>query len=172
MNPGSKKETKMSRFRRYSLPALALAVSLAASTALLHSALAQSSATPMPGASHRLQRLQTKLGLSDDQVQQIQAIYSNDQDAKQQLRGQVKQAFADFRQSALNGNADGSNLKTLSGQMLDLKGKELQQIGAILTPDQRTAFVALKGHRHGHHWRGSSNPMGSATPDASTSSGS
>jgi len=166
----------MSRFRRFSVPVLALAVSLAASTAQLRSALAQSSATPTPGASHRLQRLQTKLGLSDDQVQQIQAVYANDQVARQQLRGQLKQAFADFRQSALNGNADGSNLKTLSGQLLDLKGKELQQIGAILTPDQRTAFAALKGHHgHWHHrggFSGSSNPMGTATPDASTSSGS
>ena len=150
----------MSRFRRYSVPALALAVSLAASTALLHSALAESSATPTPGASHRLQRLQTKLGLSDDQAQQIQAIYANDQDTKQQLRGQLKQAFADFRQSALNGNADGSNLKTLSGQMLDLKGKELQQIGAILTPDQRAAFAALKGHGRWHHDRESSGSGG------------
>jgi Spy/CpxP family protein refolding chaperone len=167
----------MSRIRRYSVPALVLAVTLTASAALLHSALAQSSATPTPGAfgGHRLQWLQKKLGLSDDQVQQIQAVYANDQSQRQQLRSQLKQAFADFRQSALNGNADDSNLKTLSGQMLDLKGKELQQIGAILSPDQRTAFAAMKGHHHWHHARGfsgSSSPNAAATPDGSASSGS
>jgi hypothetical protein len=140
----------MNRSLRNALTAMTLALTVATVAIAEQSSAAHSQ--------RRSQWLQSRLGLSADQVKAVQAAYAADQDARQQLHSQMRQAMADFRQSALNG-ADASTLQTkrdavqqLSGQLLDLSGKELTQIGSALTPDQRAEFAALKGP--GHHGRG------------------
>jgi heavy-metal resistance protein len=152
----------MKRSRRNALAAVALAVALATV------AIAEQSSTEH--SQRRLQWLQTKLGLSADQAKAVQAAYATDQDTRQQLRSQLRPAMADFRQSALNG-ADASTLQTkrdaiqqLTGQLLDLRGKELVQIGSVLTPDQRSAFAALKGPGRGGHGHWQHKPGSDSTP--------
>jgi hypothetical protein len=153
----------MTRSRTSTLAAVALALAVATA------AIAEQ--TYGEHSQRRLQWLQTKLGLSADQAKTVQAAYAADNDTRQQLYSQLRQAMADFRQSALNG-ADASTLQTkrdaiqqLSGQLLDLRGKELVQIGSVLTPDQRSAFAALKGPGHGGHghWK-HGTPAADSTP--------
>jgi hypothetical protein len=140
----------MNRSRKNALAAVALAMALA-TVAVAEQSSAEHS-------QRRIQWLQTKLGLTADQTKAVQAAYAADQDTRQQLHSQLRQAMVDFRQSALNG-ADASTLQTkrdaiqqLGGQLLDLSGKELVQIGGVLSPDQRSAFAALKGSRGHEHW--------------------
>jgi len=142
----------MTRSRTSTLAAVALALAVATAAVAEQSSAEHSQ--------RRLQWLQSKLGLSADQAKTVQAAYAADNDTRQQLHSQLRQAMTDFRQSALNG-ADASTLQTkrdaiqqLGGQLLDLSGKELVQIGSALSPDQRSAFAALKGsggHGHWHH---------------------
>ena len=118
----------------------------------------------------RLQWLQTKLGLSADQTKAVQSAYAADQGTRQQLYSQLRQTMTDFRQSALNG-ADASTLQTkrdavqqVAGQLLDLRGKEFVQIGSALTPDQRSAFAALRSDHGGHgRWHHKSAPDSTPT---------
>jgi hypothetical protein len=156
----------MTSSRTSSLVAV-MALALAVATA----AVAEQSSADH--SQRRLQWLQTKLGLSADQAKTVQAAYAADNDTRQQLHSQLRQAMADFRQSALNG-ADASTLQTkrdaiqqVSGQLLDLRGKELVQIGSVLTPDQRSAFAALKGPGHGGqgHWRHGTSAADSTPAD-------
>src|SRR5262245_31818121 len=113
----------MKRSRKNALAAVSVAVAIATAAVA-----AQSSAEH---SQRRLQWLQTKLGLSADQTNAVQAAYAADQDTRQQLHSQLRQAMTDFRQSALNG-AEASTLQAkrdaiqqLGGQLLDLHGKEL-----------------------------------------------
>jgi Spy/CpxP family protein refolding chaperone len=144
----------MKRISKSVLVALPLALAVATIT------IAASESDSQSHGGHRIQWLQQKLGLTDDQVQSVQAAFAADADAKRDLHQKLGQAMADFRQTALNG-ADASTLAAkksaaldLMGQELDLRAKDLGQLGKILTPDQRSAFAAMKGgFRHGrwHH---------------------
>ena len=143
----------MKRVNKSALAALPLALAVATG------AVADSSAAPTPADAHEAGKghwLQSKLGLSNDQVQAIDAAKAANRDARRQLQSQFRQAMADARQAALNGDdAESKNAAAakLFGQILDLRAKELQQIGALLTPDQRATFASLK-ERGGHgHWR-------------------
>ena len=149
----------MKRVCKSALVALPLALAVATGV------VADTSATPTPQDSHQAHKgrwLQKKLSLSNDQVQAIEAAKAANRDARRQLQSQLHQAMADARQAALNGEDVASKnaaAAKLFGQVLDLRGKELQQIGAVLTPDQRTAFASLKGrggHGHWKHHRGAS----------------
>ena len=152
--------------RTYKSALAALPLMLAIATA----AVADSSATPMPQGTpggHMGQWLQTKLGLSSDQVQKIQALKAANKDVRKQLRSQLHQAMSDARQAALNGadDVDAKNAAAtkLFGEMLDLRAKELQQIGQVLTPDQRTAFASLKPGGGRGHWKHHHHSQASAT---------
>ncbi len=147
----------MKRMYTSTLAALPLVLALASG------AIADS--TPTPPAQGRGQWLQSKLGLSDDQLQKIQAAKAADRDARQQLQSQLRQAMADARQAALDGDdvtTKNAAAAKLFGQMLDLRAKELQQIGRVLTADQRATFATLKGG-HGHWKRHHQSPADPAT---------
>jgi Spy/CpxP family protein refolding chaperone len=139
----------------YKSALVALPLALAVATG----AVADSSATPTPADTHEARKgqwLQSKLGLSSDQVQAIDAAKAANRDARRQLQSQFRQAMADARQAALNGDdveSKNAAAAKLFGQILDLRAKELQQIGALLTPDQRATFAALKGRGGQGHWR-------------------
>jgi len=154
----------MKRSLTTALAAVPLALTLATAV------MAQTDTTSTPAASGSGQRgqwLKNKLGLSDDQAQKIKDIKSGNAEANKQLRSQLRQAMSDARQAALNGeNVDDKNAAAakLFQQMLDNRAKELAQIGAVLSPDQRTSFAALKG-RGGHGWR---HHHGKPSPTAST----
>ena len=152
----------MKRSLTTALAAVPLALTLATAV-MAQSDTSTPSATPgMHG-----QWLKNKLGLSDDQAQKIADIKSSNKDANKQLQSQFRQAMSDARQAALNGdNVDDKNAAAakLFAQILDSRAKELAQIGAVLTPDQRTTFASMsmmKRHGGWHHHR---HGTPSATP--------
>jgi Spy/CpxP family protein refolding chaperone len=106
-----------------------------------------------------LSRLQRNLGFTDDQVNQIRAVHQHQRDAQRQLWQSLRQAQTDLRQLALSGGdanaiaAKKSQVTQLLAQGLDLRVQTLQQIGPILTPEQRDTLAQLgpmalwRGHR-------------------------
>ena len=156
----------MKRIYKSILVALPLALAVAAG------AVADTSSTPTPADSHQAHKgqwLQNKLGLSNDQVQAIEAAKAANRDARRQLQSQFRQAMADARQAALNGDdveSKNAAAAKLFGQILDLRAKELQQIGALLTPDQRATFASLKGGGGHGHWQHRHQSPADASPDS------
>jgi Spy/CpxP family protein refolding chaperone len=105
-----------------------------------------------------LHRLQRNLGLTDDQVNQIRGIFQGQRDAGKQLGQSMRQAQTELRQLALNGGdanaiaAKKAQIAQLMAQGLDLRVQTLQQIGPVLTQEQRDKFAQMgpmgRGHRH------------------------
>jgi Spy/CpxP family protein refolding chaperone len=120
-------------------------------------ALAQD--TPPKPNPHRggMARLQQKLGLTDDQVTAIRAAYQRHAEAQKQARQALHVAEADLRQLALDGGdaaalqAKTAEVQRLLGQTVELRVKVLQEIGPVLTPEQRAKFAQAQlrsGMRH------------------------
>jgi Spy/CpxP family protein refolding chaperone len=138
-----------------------IAAALIASSVLTAASVtyAQQPPAPQPGAQgHRmLGRLQRYLGLTDDQVTNIQAIFQQQRDARRQLGQSMRQAQTELRQLALNGAdanaiaAKKAQIAQLASQGLDLRVQTLQQIGPLLTQDQRDK---LAQHGPAAMWRG------------------
>jgi Spy/CpxP family protein refolding chaperone len=105
-------------------------------------------------------RLQKNLGLSDDQANQIRGVFQQQREARKQLGQTFRQAQTDLRQLALNaGDANAiaakkAEVAQLMAQGLELRVQTLQQIGPILTPEQRDKLAQMgpaamwRGHRH------------------------
>ncbi len=106
-----------------------------------------------------LSRMQRTLGLTDDQVNQIRPIYQQQRDAQRNLWQSLRQAQTDLRQLALGGGDPNAvaTKKTQVAQLLaqgvDLRVQTLQQVGPILTPEQRDKLAQMgpaamwRGHR-------------------------
>ena len=115
---------------------------------------------PAPQGHRMLSGLQRNLGLTDDQVTQIRAIFQQQRDARRQLGQSMRQAQTDLRQLVLNGGdanaiaAKKAQVAQLMGQGLDMRIQTLQQIGPVLTQEQRDKLAQLgpgamwRGHRH------------------------
>jgi Spy/CpxP family protein refolding chaperone len=111
-----------------------------------------------PGA-HGMMRMQQRLGLTDDQMTAIKAAYAKHRDEQRQTWQQLRAAQGALRQAALDG-ADATTIQTktadvqrLMTQSLDLRVKVLQEIGPVLTPEQRAKFAQVSMHggpRHFH----------------------
>ena len=147
---------------------VALPLALAAATITL----ADSGDAKGDWQQQRVERLQSKLGLNDDQTNTIRTAFAAEQDTRRQLQSQLGQAMTDLRKSALNGG-DAATLQRkrdaaqqIFGQLLDLRAKELGQIGAVLSPDQRQAYAEMaQDGPHGRHgWRGKNRPSAPTTP--------
>ena len=106
-------------------------------------------AQPSPWADRMYSRMQQNLGLSDDQVNAIRQIHEQQRDARRQLWQSLRQAQTDLRQLALSGGdaAAIAAKKTEIGQLLaqgvDLRVQTLQQIGPLLTVEQRDKLAQL-----------------------------
>ena len=121
---------------------------------------AQQPPPPAPQGDRMSYRLQKNLGLTDDQVNQIRGIFQQQRDARRQLWQSLRQAQTDLRQLGLNGGdanaitAKKAEVGQLMAQGLDLRVQALQQIGPILTQEQRDKLAQLgpaamwRGHRH------------------------
>jgi Spy/CpxP family protein refolding chaperone len=138
---------------------VALALGVVASTAA-----AQTPPPPAPGREtpqhHRgAGKFQQRLGLTDDQMKAIRQVHEQQRDMVRQHGQALRQANTDLRQLALNGGdaaavqAKEAEIQSHSGQLLALRVQALQQIGQILTPEQREKFAQLRpgGWHHGHH---------------------
>lgn len=111
-------------------------------------------------------RLQQKLGLTEDQLQAFRQIYANrDVEARRQHYRALHTAQAELRRLALNGADDATlqakqaEVQALLAQSTQMRLDTLRQIGPILNPDQREAFAKMmergpRGHRPHHQQRG------------------
>jgi Spy/CpxP family protein refolding chaperone len=104
---------------------------------------------------HRAQKFQQWLGLSDDQMAQIRALRQRDADSWKQLASSLREARTELRQLALSGGspdavqAKQTEVQQLLGQMVELRVKRLQEMGPLLTEEQRQKFAeGRQGFRH------------------------
>jgi Spy/CpxP family protein refolding chaperone len=143
----------MLRRRSLWIVAALIASTMLAATTITH-------AQPSTKGDRMFSRMQKHLGLSDDQVTQIRGIYQQQRDAHKQLGQTLRQAQTDLRQLALSAGDPAAiatkkaEVAQLMAQGLDLRVQTLQQIGPILTPEQRDKLAAMghagmrRGHRH------------------------
>jgi Spy/CpxP family protein refolding chaperone len=113
--------------------------------------LVSSDARPR-GAS--LQRLQTELGLSEDQVQAIRQLHVGQRDARRQLHVSLREARQELREAVLTG-ADASAIQAkthevqqLAAQAVQYRVDTLQAMSQILTPEQREKLRQLRPTWH------------------------
>jgi Spy/CpxP family protein refolding chaperone len=107
-------------------------------------------------------RLQHKLGLTEDQMQAFKQVYANrDVEAHRQHHRSLRTAQAELRRLALNGADDATlqakqtEVQSLLAQSMQMRLDTLKQVGPILNPDQREAFAKMmergpRGHHRGH----------------------
>jgi Spy/CpxP family protein refolding chaperone len=119
-------------------------------------AYAADTAQSETGGRHAMgSRLQERLGLTDEQMTAIREIHQRQAEAGKQVWQQVRQARSELRRLALNGADDATlatkatEVKTLLGQLVDLRVSTLRQISPILTPEQREKLATLEYGRHG-----------------------
>jgi Spy/CpxP family protein refolding chaperone len=107
-------------------------------------------------------RLQQKLGLTEDQLLALRQIRAGrDVEATRQHYRALHAAQAEVRRLALSGADDATlqakqtEVQNLLAQSMQMRVAELKQIGPILNPDQRDAYAKMmeRGPR-GHHHRG------------------
>ena len=103
--------------------------------------------------------LQQKLGLTDVQAQQIREIRAKEFESQKQNVQALRQARAELTRLALSGadqatlSAKQTEVQNLLAQSMQAHLSTLQQIGPILSPEQREAYAKLmdhgpRGHRH------------------------
>lgn len=102
----------------------------------------------------RLNRMATKLGLSDDQKTQLRALKQNRRNEIKPLRDEQRAIRKEIRQ--LNPNASDYEAKLagaanrqaeITRQMIITKGSQRQQMAAILTPEQLAKKKAMQAKR-------------------------
>src|SRR5262245_4662635 len=124
----------MHRFRTPRIIALALASTIALTTAAYAAADQAPPGTPGPHG------LQQRLGLTDAQMQSIREIQARHAAEHKQLSQSLRQAQAELRQIALSGGdtkAKSAEIAGLVGQLTELRATTLQEMSPILTPEQR-----------------------------------
>jgi Spy/CpxP family protein refolding chaperone len=102
---------------------------------------------------HGMERMQQRLGLTDDQTTAVRAAFQKHRDEQKQTWQALRTAQADLRKMAINGGdanaiaAKTSEVQQLLGQTVATRVKVLQEIGPILTPEQRAKFAEARVHR-------------------------
>ena len=120
-------------------------------------AFAQTPTPAQPAPMHRghgMEKLKARLGLTDDQVTAIKAAHAKHRDEQKQAWQALRKAQGELRQLALNGadtTAKTAEVQQLIGQTVAVRVKVLQEIGPILTPEQRVKFAEARMHRGMRH---------------------
>ena len=106
----------------------------------------------------RLDRMATKLGLSDEQKTKVQALKQNSKNVIKPLRDEQRALRTEIR--ALDPTAtdftaklaDAANRQgELTRQMIVARGSQRQQMASILTPEQLAKQKELRASRKGNH---------------------
>jgi Spy/CpxP family protein refolding chaperone len=139
-----------------------IAAALIASTVVTAATVTHAQPPPRHG-DRMFSRLQQNLGLTDDQMTQIRGIFQQQRDAHKQLGQSMRQKQAELRQLVLNAGdataieAKKAEVAQLMAQGLDLRVQTLQQIGPLLSQEQRDKLAQMgpaamwRGHRHHHN---------------------
>ena len=107
-----------------------------------------------PAHAHGMARMQKRLGLTDDQANAVRTAFANHRDEQKQTWRALHAAQMELRQMALNGadtTVKAAEVQQLLGQTVALRVKVLQEIGPVLTPEQRAKFAQASfrgGMRH------------------------
>jgi Spy/CpxP family protein refolding chaperone len=102
------------------------------------------------------QKFQDHLGLTDDQMTRIREVHERDRDQHRQVGQALHKAQAELRQLALSGadpaavQRKEAEVHQLMSQMVSMRTKHLQEIGPILTPEQREKMAQM-WDGHGRH---------------------
>lgn len=141
-------------FRRTAM-ALSL-VALLAGTGVVYAQTVQGQTAPAP-RTHGMDRMKQRLGLSDDQATAIRAAFARHRDEQRQTWKALRTAQTDLRQLALSGGDAGAiaaktaEVQQLHGQTVAVRVRVLQEIGPVLTPEQRAKFA--QAHSYGGRGR-------------------
>ncbi len=102
----------------------------------------------------RLNRMATKLGLSNEQKTKVQALKQNSRNEIKPLRNEQRALRKEIRQLDPNANdytaklADAANRQAeLTRQMIIAKGNKRQQMATILTPEQLAKKKEMRSNR-------------------------
>ena len=101
-----------------------------------------------------LDRLQSQLSLTDDQVQAIRQLHQAQRPAHRQLRTSLREARHALRDLVLTGTDDAAiqaktaEVQQLVAQAIQMRVDGLRAMSQILTPEQREAFRQLRPGRH------------------------
>ncbi len=101
-----------------------------------------------------LERLQTELGLSQEQVQAIRQLHQGQRDVRRQLHVSLRQSRQELREAVLTGvDASAVQAKThevqqLAAQAVQYRVDTLQAVSQILTPEQRDKLRELRPTWH------------------------
>lgn len=115
---------------------------------------AQSPASEAPQAhrARRQERVAKALGLSETQKGQIKQIRDKHREALKAKHAAVRDAREHLHQAMQDPKTSEAELRKLHGQMADLRFDLLleirtlrQEVGAVLTPDQREKAADLRG---------------------------
>jgi len=123
--------------------------------------------TQQPPAQHRqwnrgqmLDRLATKLNLTDDQKQQAKSIMGSAHESSKPVRDQLRQDRLALKDAVKTGKSDAeidqisANLGRDTAQMTAIRTKAFAKVYALLTPEQRTLADQLRGHSRGMRGHG------------------
>ena len=107
---------------------------------------------------HMLARLAADLSLTDDQVEQLKTIMTDEQSRTEQYRTKLEDLHTQMQTATANGQFDEATVRSIATQqaaaMTELivereRGKA--KTYSVLTPDQRTKFDQLRpAGPHGH----------------------
>ncbi len=144
------------------IPVLFRVVTLLAVTTLAGSTLALAAEPSQTHPRYHAweQRLQQRLGLTDQQVQAIREIRARDAEARKQHWQALRTARAELRRLVLiEANqalveAKQTEVQQLLAAGLERRVKMLQEITPLLTPEQREALAQLAEKRGRYHHRG------------------
>lgn len=134
---------------------------------------APSTQQPQPPAQHRqwnrghmLDRLATKLNLTDDQKQQAKSIMGSARESSKPVRDQLRQDRLALKDAVKTGKTDAeidqlsANLGRDTAQMTAIRTKAFAKFYALLTPEQRTQADQLRGHSRGMFMGGHGHGQG------------
>ena len=117
---------------------------------------------PQPPAQHRqwnrgqmLDRMATKLNLTDDQKQQAKTIMGSARESSKPVRDQLRQDRLALKNAVKAGKSDAeidqisANLGRDTAQMTAIRTKAFAKVYGLLTPEQRTQADHLADHARG-----------------------
>jgi Spy/CpxP family protein refolding chaperone len=139
---------------RWLMPVVLGALALAPAT---YAVAADPPAAQAPAQRQHRDWLKDRLGLSDDQAQQVRAIRRQEMQNARQVHQALRQARAELNRLVLDGaddatiQAKAAEVQQLMGQELALRVDTLKKIAPILTPEQRQKLAELATHGPRHH---------------------
>ncbi len=115
---------------------------------------------------YRMQAMEERLGLSDAQKELLEAHREKQWEAAAELRTRLRETRNALKAELTKTELDDAKIdllqdevKSLQAQIVDSRLAGILEVRDILTPDQFSEFLALKGP-HKRHGKGNCNPGG------------